>query len=62
MSDHNIIEVTIILRDSNGQITNTEDGAEVGVADVRQLNFHDKNMSWDEIQECIKEMPWTELF
>merc|ERR1712228_373494 len=32
------------------------------MGDLRQLNFHHENVSWDEIKEIIKEMPWTELF
>ena len=61
MSDHNLIEITTNIRDCNGQITNTEDKAEVE-DDLRQLNFHHEKVSWEEIKELIREMPWAELF
>merc|ERR1711915_258107 len=58
MSDHNIIEVTINLKDCNELTSNNDEATEIDETDLRQLNFHHKNVSWDE----IKEMPWTELF
>lgn len=57
MSDHDIIQVTENLCDSNGQIINTENEAET---DQRQPNFHHEKVSWKEIKELIKEMTWKE--
>ena len=62
MSEYNIIEVTSNLKDCKELITNTDEAVEIDEADLRQLNFHHENVSWDEIKEIIKEMPWTELF
>ena len=59
---HSIIKVTKNLRDCNEHITDTNEAAEIDEADLRQLNFHHENVSWDDIKEIIKEMPWTELF
>ena len=50
------------MRDCNGQITNTDDKAEIEGDDLRQLNFHHEKVSWEEIKELIREMPWAELF
>ena len=62
MSDHNIIEVTTNLKDCNELTSNNDEATEIDETDLRQLNFHHENVSWDEIKEIIKEMPWTELF
>merc|ERR1712240_414025 len=40
----------------------TDEAVEIDDTDLRQLNLHHENVSWDEIKEIIKEMPWTELF
>merc|ERR1712240_411001 len=62
MSDHNIIEVTTNIKDCNELASNNDEATEIDETDLRQLNFHHENVSWDEIKEIIKEMPWTELF
>merc|ERR1711889_42216 len=61
-SDHNIIEVTTNIKDCNELTSNNDKATEIDETDLRQLNFHQENVSWDEIKEIIKEMPWTELF
>merc|ERR1711977_222090 len=50
------------LKDCNELTSNNEETTEIDETDLRQLNFHHENVSWDEIKEIIKEMPWTELF
>ena len=56
MSDHNIIEVTTNLKDCDELTSNNDETTEIDETDLRQLNFHHKNVSWDKIKEMIKEM------
>merc|ERR1711962_1701181 len=66
IKNHNIrpqiIEVSTNLKDCNELTSNNDEATEIEETDLRQLNFHHENVSWDEIKEIIKEMPWTELF
>ena len=45
MSDHNIIEVTTNIKDCNELTSNNEETTEIDETDLRQLNFHHKNVS-----------------
>ena len=61
MSDHDIIEITTSIPDNN-HLLNNKGETQTNENDLRTLNFHHENVSWERINEIIERMPWRKLF
>ena len=61
LSDHDIIEITTSIPYNNNLIENKGE-AQASENDLRTLNFHHENVSWERINEIIERMPWSKLF
>ena len=60
LSDHDIIEITTSIPYNNSLIDNKD--VQANENDLRTLNFHHENVSWERINEIIERMPWRKLF
>ena len=61
LSDHDIIEITTSIPDNN-HLLNNKGETQTNENDLRTLNFHHENVSWERINEIIERMPWRKLF
>ncbi|CAL4120027.1 unnamed protein product [Meganyctiphanes norvegica] len=61
LSDHDIIEITTNYKMNNKEI-NHETNTKNEEPDFRQLNFHNENVIWSNINNEINKYPWYELF
>ena len=56
MLDHNIIEITTNLDDNGKGINNEKVNVETRENNLRQLNFHSKDVPWTGIKQIIMEL------
>ena len=61
LSDHDIIEITTGIPYNNNLINNSGEAQE-NENDLRTLNFHHENVSWERINKIIERIPWRKLF
>ena len=61
LSDHDMIEITTSIPDNN-HLLNNKGETQTNENDLRTLNFHHENVSWERINEIIERMPWRKLF
>merc|ERR1711954_46120 len=61
LSDHDIIKFTTSIPYNNNLLDNSAE-AQANENDLRTLNFHHENVSWERINEIIERMPWRKLF
>merc|ERR1712029_797960 len=61
LSDHDIIEITTSISYNNNLLDNSAE-AQANENDLRTLNFHHENVSWERINKIIERMPWRKLF
>ena len=62
MSDHKIIEITTSIPYNNNNLIDNSGETQANENDLRTLNFHHENVSWERINEIIERMPWRKLF
>ena len=60
LSDHNIIEISTSYKVN--QKVEYERTKHKGETDLWRLNYRNENISWSNINEKIKEIPWKKLF
>ena len=61
LSDHHQIEVTTNFK-TNNRFVNNDTQNYRGESEFWQLNFRNDNVSWDNINKEINEVPWQTLF
>merc|ERR1711874_49379 len=61
MSDHDIIEIATHGGDNTRKIIDNETDTQPDEMDLRQLNFHHKQVDWIEIKEILKVIPWEKI-
>ena len=62
MSDHDIIEITTNLDDDGKNINNKKVNEQSKEDDLRQLNFHNKDIPWAGIKQILMELVWPKIF
>ena len=62
LSDHDIIEITTSIPYNNNNLIDNNKETLAKENDLRTLNFHHENVSWDRINEILEKMPWKKLF
>ena len=62
MSDHDIIEITTNLDDDGKNINNKKVNEQTKEDDLRQLNFHNKDIPWAGIKQILMELDWPKIF
>ena len=60
LSDHNVIEISTSYKINHTK--NNEREKEKGETALWRFNFRSENISWDTVNEKIKEIPWKKLF